>query len=70
MVDLGGQAEQVGRRADRSDWTDRAVRVGMVTYGVVHLTIAWLGIQLAFGNHSGAAPRNGRKATPTGRRLA
>jgi hypothetical protein len=59
MVDLGGQAEQLGRRADRSEWTDRAVRVGMVAYGVVHLTIAWLGIQLAFGDHSGAASRNG-----------
>jgi hypothetical protein len=59
MADLTDQAEQLGRRANRSTWTDRAVRVGMVAYGIVHLTIAWLGIQLAFGNHSGSASRNG-----------
>jgi hypothetical protein len=59
MADVTDQAEQLGRRADNSEWTDRAVRVGMVAYGVVHLTIAWLGIQLAFGDRSGSASRNG-----------
>jgi hypothetical protein len=59
MTDVSDQAEQLGRQADRSEWMDRAVRLGMVAYGIVHLTIAWLGIQLAFGDHSGAASRNG-----------
>ncbi|HEX4472820.1 MAG TPA: DUF1206 domain-containing protein [Nocardioides sp.] len=59
MADVGGRAEQLGRQVDRSEWTDRAVRVGMVAYGIVHLTIAWLGIQLALGDHSGSASRNG-----------
>ena len=59
MADVSDQAEQLGRRAHSSEWTDRAVRVGMVAYGIVHLTIAWLGIQLSFGDHSGAASRNG-----------
>jgi hypothetical protein len=59
MADVSAQAEQLGRRVDNSEWVDRAVRVGMVAYGVVHLTIAWLGIQLALGDHSGAASRNG-----------
>ncbi len=59
MADVSDQAEQLGRRADDSEWTDRAVRIGMIAYGVVHLTIAWLGIQLAFGDHSGSASRNG-----------
>jgi hypothetical protein len=59
MADVSDQAEQLGRQADSSEWMDRAVRVGMVAYGIVHLTIAWLGIQLAFGDHSGAASRNG-----------
>jgi hypothetical protein len=59
MANVGDQVEQLGHRADNSEWLDRAVRVGMVAYGIVHLTIAWLGIQLAFGNHSGAASRNG-----------
>lgn len=52
MAQVGDQAEQLGRQADNSEWTDRAVRFGMVAYGIVHLTIAWLGIQLAFGEHS------------------
>ena len=59
MADVSDQAEQLGRQVDNSEWMDRAVRVGMVAYGVVHLTIAWLGIQLALGDHSGAASRNG-----------
>ena len=58
-ADVSDQAEQLGRDAHESEWTDRAVRVGMIAYGVVHLTIAWLGIQLALGDHSGAASRNG-----------
>jgi hypothetical protein len=59
MADVSDQAEQLGRRADNSEWVDRAVRVGMIAYGVVHLTIAWLAIQLALGNSSGKASRNG-----------
>ena len=57
--DVSDQAEQLGRRADNSEWMDRAVRGGMVAYGIVHLTIAWLGIQLAQGDNSGSASRNG-----------
>jgi len=59
MAYASGRTEQLGRRVDNSEWIDRAVRVGMVAYGIVHLTIAWLGIQLAFGDHSGSASRNG-----------
>ena len=59
MSDASDQAERVGLRADNSEWTDRAVRVGMVAYGIVHLTIAWLAIQLAMGNNSGSTSRNG-----------
>ena len=49
----------MGHQANNSEWLDRAVRVGMVAYGIVHLTIAWLAIQLALGNNSGNASRNG-----------
>jgi hypothetical protein len=59
MADVSDQAEQLGRQADNSEWMDRAVQVGMVAYGIVHLTIAWLGIQLALGDNSGSASRNG-----------
>jgi hypothetical protein len=59
MTNVGDQVEQLGHRANNSEWTDRAVKVGMVAYGIVHLTIAWLGIQLSLGKHSGSASRNG-----------
>jgi hypothetical protein len=59
MADVSDQAEQLGREAQSSEWMDRAVQIGMVAYGVVFLTIAWLAIQLSFGNHSGSASRNG-----------
>ena len=52
-------AEQLGRDAERSDWLDHAVRAGLVAYGVVHLLIGWLAIQLALGNHSEEASAKG-----------
>ena len=36
------QAKAKTQRADDSEWMDHAVRVGLVSYGVVHLLIAWL----------------------------
>ena len=35
--------------AKNSDAIDHAVRVGLIAYGVVHLLIAWLILQIAFG---------------------
>lgn len=51
--------DRVGRRTDDSDLLDHAVRVGLVSYGVVHLLIAWLAVQLAFGDRSGKASSSG-----------
>ncbi len=45
--------------ADRSDWLDTAVRAGLIAYGVVHLMIAWLALQLALGDRSGEASSQG-----------
>jgi fumarate reductase subunit D len=59
MADVSDQAQRMGRQADNSEWLDTAVRIGMVAYAIVHLTIAWLAIQLALGNNSGNASRNG-----------
>ena len=58
-MDVTSRARQVGRRADSSEWLDAAVRVGLVSYGVVHLLIAWLGLRLAFGNGGGSASSQG-----------
>ena len=48
-----------GRQAERSEWLDHVVRFGLVAYGVVHLLIAWVALQLAFGE-------TGRSASSTG----
>ncbi|HEX5086689.1 MAG TPA: DUF1206 domain-containing protein [Nocardioides sp.] len=60
VTDRAGQtARQLGREADQSDWVDRAGRIGLVTYGVMHLLIAWLALQLAFGDRSESASAQG-----------
>jgi hypothetical protein len=58
-MDVSMQAEQAGRRADNSEWMDRAVRVGLVSYGVVHLILAWLALRLAFGDGGGSTSSKG-----------
>ena len=57
--DVTAQAEQVGRTAQKSEVLDHAIRVGLIAYGVVHLLIAWVAIQLAFGNDKGSASSQG-----------
>jgi hypothetical protein len=52
-------AQQLGREAEQSDWVDRAGRVGLVAYGVMHLLIAWLALQLAFGDRKQSASAQG-----------
>ena len=52
-------AGRMGRQAESSDWLDHAVRVGLVAYGLVHLVIAWLALQLALGDRSGSASSTG-----------
>ncbi|MGD9960216.1 DUF1206 domain-containing protein [Nocardioides sp.] len=59
MSNVGQQAGNLGKQADDSDWLDRAVRLGLVTYGIVHLMIAWLALQLALGDQSGSASSTG-----------
>ena len=58
-MDVTTDIGRVGRQADNSEWMDHAVRVGLVSYGVVHLVLAWLALQLAFGGSSGQANQQG-----------
>jgi type IV secretory pathway VirB2 component (pilin) len=46
-------------QAHASDWLDHAIRAGLVAYGVVHLLIAWLAVQLAFGEKADSASNSG-----------
>jgi hypothetical protein len=53
------QHERLGRKADDSKLLDHAVRVGLVSYGIVHLLLAWLAVQLALGDRSGQTSNSG-----------
>lgn len=55
MTDAKSTAARIGD----SIWLERGVRVGLVAYGVVHLLIGWLALQLAFHDPSGAASQQG-----------
>lgn len=57
--DLGNRAEDLGHRAEDSTWVDSAERFGLVIYGLVYLMVAWLMVQLAFGEHSGKVDTEG-----------
>lgn len=55
----GDKAQELGRRANRSDALDGAVRLGLVVYGLVHLLVAGLIIRLALGDRSGSVSPEG-----------
>ena len=52
-------ARPKGQRVEQSDVLDHLVRAGLVAYGVVHLLLAWLTIQLALGDHNEEASTSG-----------
>ena len=54
-----GDIKATAAKADASDGLDIAVRVGLVAYGVVHLLIAWLALQVAFGESGQSASSQG-----------
>ena len=54
-----GEIDQVAQRVHHSDGLDRAVRAGLVAYGLVHLLIGGLALQLAFGEKSPSASSTG-----------
>jgi hypothetical protein len=59
-MDITAQAGQLGHKAEHSDWLDRAIQVGLVSYGVVHLLMAWLAAQIVFQGGGGSnASSNG-----------
>jgi hypothetical protein len=52
-------ASSTARRVEDSDWLDRAASAGLVAFGVVHLLIGWLAVQLALGDREGSADSKG-----------
>ncbi len=58
-----GEIDQAADKADQSDVLDIAVRAGLVAYGVVHLLIAWLALQVAFGESGRSTSSSGAMQT-------
>jgi hypothetical protein len=63
MTDIGDRAENIGHEVQSSKTLDRGIRFGMVTYGIVHLVVAWLAVQLALGAHQKNASQKGAMQT-------
>ena len=59
MGEVADKAQHAGHEAQDSDWLDWAIRIGLVAYGIVHLMVAWLAVQLAFGSTSENASNQG-----------
>jgi hypothetical protein len=47
------------RQVEQSDWLDKAAAAGLVAFGVVHLLIGWLAVQLAIGDREGSTDSEG-----------
>ncbi len=57
-------AQNTARRAGDSDALEHLARVGLIAFGVVHLLVAWLAIQLAwFGGGGESADQSGAMST-------
>lgn len=54
-----GNVRSAADNVETSEWFERAIRIGLIAFGVVHLLIAWLALQLAFGHSSGAPSQQG-----------
>lgn len=55
----GGQAEQAGQQVENSKSFSLLVTVGLTAYGVVHLVVAWIALQLAWTGTKQQASQKG-----------
>ncbi len=55
----GGQAEQAGHQVENSKSFSLLVTVGLTAYGVVHLVVAWIALQLAWTGTKQQASQKG-----------
>ncbi len=57
--DAADNAEDAATDARDSRPFKLLVTVGLVAYGIIHLTVAWIALQLAWGHHQGSAGQQG-----------
>lgn len=55
----GRRAERAGRKVTGSKTFDALVTLGLIAYGVVHLLVAWIALQLAFSGSGRQASQKG-----------
>jgi len=55
----GNQAQDAGKQVEDSKAFDALVTVGLIAYGVVHLLIAWIAVQLAWTGSNKQASQKG-----------
>jgi hypothetical protein len=53
------EASAAARRAARSTWLKRLTRVGLLGFGVVHLLVGWIALQIAFGGAPAEGDQSG-----------
>jgi hypothetical protein len=58
-----GGAVHAADRAGQSDGLENLARVGLVAYGIVHVLVAWLALQLAWGGGAKEADQSGAMDT-------
>ena len=58
-----GSAMGGARRAGESDALENLARVGLIAFGLVHLLVAWLALQLAWGGGGKSADQSGAMST-------
>lgn len=59
MTSAAQSANSSARQAARSEPVKKAARVGLFAYGITHLLIAWLALQIAFGSGGQEADQAG-----------
>jgi Domain of Unknown Function (DUF1206) len=58
-----GSAMGAAREAGDSDGLEHLARIGLIAYGLVHVLVAWLALQLAWGGGGESADQSGAMAT-------
>ena len=53
------EAKALAHQAHGSDWVDTAARIGLLAFGLVHVVVGWLALQLALGDRAGKASGEG-----------
>lgn len=73
MTSAASDAKDGARQVKESESLTWLVRLGLIAYGVVHILIGWLAVQLAFGDSEGAPDKGGAlhqlAETPVGKPL-